>query len=373
MDDAMQAAFEALPFVRGMARMCADGWERGWHERNGGNASYRLTEGEAEHVRALHAGEPGAWAPLGVEAPEVAGALFLVTATGSFMRNVADDPSRALGIVEVDGAGGAWRTLCGFSGGGRPTSEFAGHLLIHAARLQAHDAGECGAPAARADEPRVLYHAHPVPVIALTKVLPPDARILTRALWRAMTECVMVFPEGVGCVGLEVPGSLELARASAEQARRHAAVIWAHHGLLSTGATFDDAFGRMHAIVKAAEIHNAALMMAGGHAGAGGSTYTGSGVASAGARVTATGEDAAFPYDLTDEDLRTLARGLGVTLNEDFIGDSRCAPGSSVQARQQTLERLEDELDARDLREAVEQDDGRRVPWSAAKRDLGLS
>ncbi|WP_165047830.1 MULTISPECIES: class II aldolase/adducin family protein [unclassified Adlercreutzia] len=326
MDDATRAAFEALPFVRGMMRMCGDGWDQGWHERNGGNASYRLTAGEAERVRTLLVGEPGAWAPLGVEVPELAGALFLVTATGSFMRNVADDPSRALGIVEVDGAGGAWRALCGFSGGGRPTSEFAGHLLIHAARLQAHGAGKRGTPAAnadgmavaaagagdagagvaavgergadvasggRADEPRVLYHAHPVPVIALAKVLPPDARVLTRALWRAMTECVMVFPEGVGCVGLKVPGSLELARSSAEQARRHAAVIWAHHGLLSTGATFDDAFGRMHAIVKAAEIHNTARMM--------------------------TGEGATFAYDLTDEDLRALARGLNVTLNEDFI------------------------------------------------------
>ena len=28
-------------FVQGFIRMANDGWEQGWHERNGGNLSYR--------------------------------------------------------------------------------------------------------------------------------------------------------------------------------------------------------------------------------------------------------------------------------------------------------------------------------------------
>lgn len=31
-----------IPAVRGFIRMCTDGWEQGWHERNGGNLTYRM-------------------------------------------------------------------------------------------------------------------------------------------------------------------------------------------------------------------------------------------------------------------------------------------------------------------------------------------
>lgn len=44
----------------------------------------------------------------------------------------------------------------------------------------------------------------------------------------------------------------------------------------------------------------------------------------------------------------------------------------SAQVRQWTLERLEDELDARDLEAAIEHDDGDRVSWEDVKHDLSL-
>ena len=45
----------------------------------------------------------------------------------------------------------------------------------------------------------------------------------------------------------------------------------------------------------------------------------------------------------------------------------------SAQVRLWTLERLEDEMDARDLKAAIEHDDGERIPWSQAKTELGLA
>lgn len=39
-------AVEQQSFMKGFARLCADGWDQGWHERNGGNLTYRMTEGE---------------------------------------------------------------------------------------------------------------------------------------------------------------------------------------------------------------------------------------------------------------------------------------------------------------------------------------
>ncbi|MDO4291309.1 MAG: class II aldolase/adducin family protein [Eggerthellaceae bacterium] len=303
--------FADLAFVRGFVRMCDDGWRQGWHERNGGNASYRMTAADVAESRPLMS-EADAWTPLDVRAPQLAGAHFLVTVTGSFMRYAAEEPARTCGIVEIDNVGAAYRRVCGFDGDGRPTSEFSGHMLIHAA--YAAGEGEQGSdgergdaalftdPASRAASPsslvtpppRVVYHAHPVPVIALSKLLSPDAAAWSRALWRAMTECVMVFPEGVGVVGFEVPGSMELARASAEQAAcGKRAVVWAHHGLLCAGTSFDDAFGRMHAIVKAADIHNTALAV--------------------------NGVSSSFASNVTDGELRAIAKSLGLALNESYL------------------------------------------------------
>ena len=36
--------------VKGFIRMCNDGWLQGWHERNGGNLTYRMTEEDVEYV-----------------------------------------------------------------------------------------------------------------------------------------------------------------------------------------------------------------------------------------------------------------------------------------------------------------------------------
>ena len=38
-------------FVQGFIRMANDGWEQGWHERNGGNLSYRIRLEEVEAVK----------------------------------------------------------------------------------------------------------------------------------------------------------------------------------------------------------------------------------------------------------------------------------------------------------------------------------
>ena len=39
-------------FVKGFIRMCDDGWQQGWHERNGGNLTYRMKDTEVAEVAA---------------------------------------------------------------------------------------------------------------------------------------------------------------------------------------------------------------------------------------------------------------------------------------------------------------------------------
>ena len=38
-------------FTQGFIRMANDGWEQGWHERNGGNLSYRMKPEEVDMVK----------------------------------------------------------------------------------------------------------------------------------------------------------------------------------------------------------------------------------------------------------------------------------------------------------------------------------
>ena len=59
-------------FVQGFIKMANDGYLQGWHERNGGNLSYRLKAEEVEMIRPrLNA--PGEWTPIGTEVPGLAG------------------------------------------------------------------------------------------------------------------------------------------------------------------------------------------------------------------------------------------------------------------------------------------------------------
>lgn len=247
------AGIEQQSCVRSFARMCSDGWELGWHERNGGNASYRMTPADVQSCRTFFLADPSPWTTMNVCVPGLAGEYFLVTGAGKFMRNVALDPSASIGIVEIDATGSAYRVVWGLDGGARPTSEFSGHLMMHAVRKRASDGRD-----------RVLYHCHPTDVVALTCAIPHDDRAMTRALWKMMTECVMVFPEGVGVVGPSTPGSIELAEATAQKMNGCRAVVWAHHGLAVAGESFDDAFGLAHVVVKAAAMYKSACIMCGG-------------------------------------------------------------------------------------------------------------
>lgn len=221
--------------------MASDAWMQGWHERNGGNLSYRIRPEEVELVRDSFA--PREWIPLGISAPGVGGESFLITAAGSFFRNMELMPDECSGIIELDDAGERYRICWGFENGGKPTSELPTHVMNQEAKALATDGRN-----------RVIYHAHPANVVALTFVLPLDAAVFTCELWEMISECAMVFPEGVGVVDWMVPGGREIALASCELMRERNAVIWAHHGMFCAGETFDLAFGLMHTIEKAAEI-----------------------------------------------------------------------------------------------------------------------
>ena len=138
---------------------------------------------------------------------------------------------------------------------------------------------------------RVIYHAHPANIIAMTYILPLTSRDFTRALWQSATECPVVFPGGVGVVPWMVPGGADIALATSKLMKEYDAAVWAHHGLFVSGPDFDTAFGLMHTIEKAAEIYMK--------------------VVSSGKPVLQT---------IRDEDLQAIADEFGVKLNQAFLG-----------------------------------------------------
>ena len=267
-----------LEVMKGFIRMCNDGLLQGWHERNGGNLTYRMDKYEVKECSAYFHPKTD-WVPMGVKAENLAGEYFISTGSGKFMRNVILEPQNTLCIVEINEAGDSWRIVWGLELGGRPTSEFPSHFLNHSVKK-----------AYKGDNYRVIYHAHTTSLIALTYVLPLTARDFTRTLWKSATECPVVFPDGVGVVPWMVPGGPEIAVATSELMKKFDAVVWAHHGLFCSGPDYDTTFGLMHTIEKSADIYIRAM--------------------SCGLGIRQT---------ISDVNLRAIARDFHIQLNEEFL------------------------------------------------------
>ena len=281
MAEIQSIGMEQLEFVRAFVRLCDDGWRAGYHECNGGNASYLLDAEEITQATPFFDDSPSGWTSLGKTVPTMGGVYLLVTGSGKFLRNVALDTAANCGIVQISDAGDAWRRVWGLLGGARPTSELPSHIAAHAVRIEATNGAS-----------RVLYHAHPTAVAALTAIAKPDARTVTRILWKAFSEAIIAIPDGIGMVPWMQPGSQELADATSLALREHAACIWQLHGVFASGITCDQAFGLVNAVDKAADAYLRARAAIGG----------------------------AEPYyGISDEGLRATAHAYGVPLREDFL------------------------------------------------------
>ena len=231
-----------VKFVEGFIRMANDGWEQGWHERNGGNLSYRMKDEDVAAVKAFLS-EDGEWKEIGTEVPGLANEYFMVTGSGKYFRNVIIDPEDSIGIIKVDETGTKYQIQWGFVNGGRPTSELPSHLMNLEVKKRVTNG-----------KYRVVYHAHTTNTIALTFVLPLKDEVFTRELWEMATECPVVFPSGIGVVDWMVPGGKDIAVATSKLMEQYDVAIWAHHGMFASGEDFDLTFGLMHTVEKAAEI-----------------------------------------------------------------------------------------------------------------------
>ena len=232
---------EKAPFIKEMCETTANMYRLGWDERNGGNISYLLKEEEVSKY--LDVNKVERTIPLYFNAKELVGKYFLVTGTGKYFKNVKDDPINNLGIIRITEDGENADIIWGYVDGGRPTSELPAHLMSHIVRLKQNSNN------------RIIMHTHPTNLLAMTFVVKAEDKAFSRELWQMCTECMVVFPEGVGVLPWMMCGNNEIGEATAKKFEDFRIVVWGLHGIYGCGESFDEAFGLIETVEKAAELY----------------------------------------------------------------------------------------------------------------------
>ncbi|EEU70332.1 rhamnulose-1-phosphate aldolase [Enterococcus faecalis EnGen0345] len=263
------------PFVEEMVKTTKNLYRLGWDERNGGNISYLLKEEEI--LPFLNPTQVLRKIPMKFDATKLAGKYFIVTGSGKYFKNVCDAPSENLGILRVSENGQELELLWGLEDEAVPTSELPSHFMSHIARLAVDP------------ENRIVMHNHASHLLAMSFTHELDEKVFTRTLWQMCTECLVVFPDGVGIIPWLVPGTNEIGVATAEKMKESRLVLWPQHGIYGAGRDMDEVFGLIETAEKAAEVY----------------TYV---CAQGGVRQT-----------ISDADLWRLAEAFGVTLKVGYL------------------------------------------------------
>lgn len=262
-------------FVEEMKRTTANMYRLGWDERNGGNISMMLDPNEVAEYLDLN--NVIRTIPTGFVANDLIGKIFIVTGTGKYFKNVEFDPETNLGIIRIAKDGTTAELLWGYKDGGRFTSELPAHLMSHMARLK------------QDPENRVVLHCHPTNTLAMNYVHELDDKKFTHTLWQTCTECIVVFPDGVGVLPWMLCGNNEIGEATAKKMEEYRIVVWGLHGLYGAGKDIDEAFGLVETVEKAAQLYMISAHLP---------------------RINT----------ITDDQLREVAKGFNLKFREDFLG-----------------------------------------------------
>lgn len=233
----MENKFLTSKPVEGMLDVTYTMWSMGWDEANGGNVSYILDE---EELKLLDEDNKDIIELVNI--PEnMVGKYLLITASGSQFRTLKNTPLEDLGVIKIHKDG--YEIVWGFETGKRPTSELYMHLLSHSTRLKVNP------------EHRVVCHNHASNAIAYSHLVEPNDKDYTLPLWKILTESVVVFPDGVGVLPWELPGTEIIGIHTAEKLELCRIVVWAYHGILATGSSYQDCFGLLETVDKAAAMY----------------------------------------------------------------------------------------------------------------------
>jgi rhamnulose-1-phosphate aldolase len=237
-------------FVQSMVKTATDMCLRGWAEGAGSSISLRLLFEDIDPFESSISARVST--AIGERIPGIGGQYFLVTGAGKHFRNFQLDPEENLGLIRISPEGESYQVLWGLRSGGTPAADLSAHLWAQDVRQRVTRGAS-----------RAIAHCHATNLIALSYVLELSSPVITRALWEGSTECMEFFPQGVGVLPWMLPGAGAIGAATAVAMKKHALVLWPHHGVLAAGATLDEAFGKIASAEKAAAVLVKVIAMGG--------------------------------------------------------------------------------------------------------------
>jgi len=208
---------------------------RGWAEANAGNLSVRIDADSFPQKSPANR----QWKNIGCALPDIAGDFFLVSAAGAYLKNFQRAPARCLCVIQLDSTGSKFRVIWGCDNGGSPTSELISHLMAQSSKKMVHEGKD-----------KVVIHCHCPNITALGCIENLDTIALTRLLWQTHTECIYFLPAGVEFIPCLLPGSADLAQATAKAFEKRSAAFWQHHGLIAAGPSLEQTLAVIQIIEK---------------------------------------------------------------------------------------------------------------------------
>lgn len=175
---------------------------------------------------------------LPVDVPHLAGGWVAVTAAGRRLRDIGTAPQQTLCLLAIAADGKHANLYAG--PGTRPTSELNTHLAVHNNHV-----------ARRGLDYHALVHAQPIHLTYLSHIERyQEHRFFNRRMLRWQPETLVEFPEGIGMLPFEVPGTLKQTSVTTPALARYRGVVWASHGIVTRA---DVGVGKAGDLVEYAE------------------------------------------------------------------------------------------------------------------------
>lgn len=173
------------------------------------------------HIDPSAAFEPRGTIPLPVDVPHLSGGWVVVTAAGRRLRDIGDVPQGTLCVLHI-AAGGEHADLYA-APGTRPTSELNTHLAVHNDHVARRDVAY-----------HAVVHAQPIHLAYLSHIARyQDNLYWNRRILRWQPETIVEFPEGIGMLPFQVPGSLDQTDVSMPALAHYRGIVWASHGIVT--------------------------------------------------------------------------------------------------------------------------------------------
>ncbi len=218
--------------------------QHGWAEAIAGNFSLLADELNLSELSLFKTKNE---LKLDIYYPALSGKHILVSASGSRMRDIANNPIPHIGVLKISDSGHDCeiftfedKILADFV----PTSELASHLAILNEIILKDMPEKC------------ILHCHATELIALSHhPVFGESNKMSDLLYKIHPEMGMFLKKGISVIPFREPGSSALANDTAAIISCSDIVIWEKHGVTAIGKTLSEALDKIEIAAKAAAIY----------------------------------------------------------------------------------------------------------------------